>query len=129
MCFYVNQNNPNPIIAAENIECYKVGYKTFLSKAENAFESQFRHYIYSLNDEQPELQLEPEYDTELGLEIIHKGYHSYSNLTTAIVNAFSDQVVVKCIIPKGATYYYNPIRDEYVSTSIIITNFFNKLKL
>lgn len=129
MCFYISKHNSNPIIAKEDIECFKIGYKTFLSNAEDAFKSQYRLYIYQLNDKQPELQLEPKHDTELGWDIIHEGYHSYSNLTTAIVNAFSDQVVVKCIIPKGATYYYNPRDEEYVSTSLIVINFLPSIKV
>lgn len=52
---------------------------------------------------------------------IDKGYHSYKTLDRAKVERDSYEVIVKCIIPKGSTYYINNL-DEIVSSNIIVTD-------
>ena len=127
MCFYIDdEHNSDPRIADEDIICYKVGYRIPMVTPEaeiEVFISEYRDYIYQLNSKQPELQLNPMYDIQLGCEVIHQGYHSYPDLTKAKISANADQIIVKCIIPKGSTYYRNTIWCEYVSTSLIVTNF------
>lgn len=55
---------------------------------------------------------------------IYEGFHSYGmNKFTYYKN--STQQLIKGIIPKGATYYYNPSLKEYVSNQIIIKHVFN----
>lgn len=131
MCFYINGcDDSNPRIATEDIISYKVGYRTTRlalidgrTEEIEVFKSEYHDYIYRLNSKQPEIQLNPVYDTQLNCDVIHRGYHSYPDLTTASLNTYSDQVIAKCIIPKGSTYYHNKVWDEYVSTSLIITDF------
>ena len=52
---------------------------------------------------------------------INKGYHSYSTLDKAKEERNLYEVIVKCIIPKGSTYYING-RNEVVSSNIIVTD-------
>ena len=49
---------------------------------------------------------------------IEKGFHSYSNYNNA--SGWIECSIIKCIIPKGSTYYLNPVRQEYVSDKIKI---------
>lgn len=51
--------------------------------------------------------------------VINEGFHSYSMNK---INRFKDTpwLIIKGIIPKGAVYYYNFLRGEYVSNQIIL---------
>ena len=49
---------------------------------------------------------------------VFEGRHSYSNLKQAKRLVWDIEVIVKCIIPKGTKYYYNPGDKEYVSLAI-----------
>ena len=118
MCFVVHPNYPDPLIAEQDIVCYKVGTA---SCDKESFFSEYQDYKYKLNELQPVVELSP--DPFYGNRcLITAGYHSYHpdhvrlELCQLQRNTY---VVVKCIIPKGATYYYDPLFLEYVSTQII----------
>ena len=50
------------------------------------------------------------------------GYHSYSTIEKAKEDIlFGNEIVIKCIIPKGAEYYIND-NNEIVSSTIIVTD-------
>ena len=51
---------------------------------------------------------------------INKGLHSYSEHSKALWNKSSSESIYKCYIPKGAKYWYNPDRQEYVATQLIV---------
>lgn len=52
--------------------------------------------------------LEKMYDT------VHVGFHSYANIRDTQRSILGDEVIAKCIIPKGASYYKG-IYDGYTS--------------
>ena len=55
------------------------------------------------------------------LDQINKGLHSYTTYSKAQKENFLQGAeIVRCIIPKGAKYYYNPDYKEYVSNYLII---------
>ena len=54
--------------------------------------------------------------------MIDIGYHSYDAIEIARKNIyFGNEVVIKCIIPKGTEYYINN-DNEIVSSTIIVTD-------
>lgn len=112
MCFVVHPDLPNPQIAEADISCVKEG--TVVSDTHH-FISLFHGYPYKFQQLQPRVNLHPVNRN------IQEGYHSWS------VDHFSLQcppdegrVRVKCIIPKGSLYYYNPEFQEFVSDQIIV---------
>lgn len=119
MCFYIDPKHPKAKIAKKDIECFK----TLDEVEENnvlSYYSPYRYfeYIFGVIYHVNEFNL-------VGSRIfntyaIHKGLHSYSTLKRAKRKVFSYGVVCKTIIPKGATYYYNSERHEYVSTQLIV---------
>jgi len=110
MCFY--STDVKKRIASIDIVCYKTGKSWgFLRKK---LKSEYRRFQYRFNKC---------YSTELGITdkyskaiSIDSGFHSYRYIHMLIFHhtAFN----VKCVIPKGATYYENS--GEYVSNQIII---------
>ena len=60
----------------------------------------------------------------MGFNSIERGLHSYSEPIIALSRCWGNEVVVKCIIPKGSIYYFNPVDKEYVSNQLQYTNKF-----
>lgn len=110
MCFFIHHRHRKPKIAKRDITCYKLGIKI----DETSFKSEIKEHLYNLGEKQTELELSPIHD------MILVGYHSYSNKREI---KFNFQDLVKCIIPKGSIYYYNPYIKEYVSSNIIVQEF------
>ena len=52
---------------------------------------------------------------------IDEGYHSYGTLDKAKEERNLNEIIVKCIIPKGSVYYINDL-DEIVASNIIVTD-------
>lgn len=126
MCFYVDKKDLNPKIADKDIICYKVIKQ--IPDSAYYVKSSFNQYIYRIGQlnvliklvviEIPELFSEKENDV---FYVIEEGYHSYSNVMTAVDNYFPRQEsLIECTIPVGTEYYYNEDRNEYVSSNIIL---------
>jgi hypothetical protein len=115
MCFY--SEDVKKKIATKNIVCYKTGKSWgFLRKK---FKSEYKNFKYRFNKC---------YSTELGITgskaiWIDSGFHSYRYEHMLY---YYSPFNVKCIIPKGATYYENS--GEYVSNQIIIKKRIRKLR-
>jgi hypothetical protein len=115
MCFIIHPKHPTAKIAKKDIICYKL-----LDPHMHP-----RHYFsyppYVLGKLNPSIRLET---TRWCPNMIELGYHSFSiqRMAKRICKAFpmENPLLVKCIIPKGELYYYNPDDYEYVSTNIII---------
>ncbi len=61
---------------------------------------------------------------------IENGLHSYSSIKKAMSATYKREVIVKCTIPKGSKYYYNPYSQEYVSNQLqYSTKLRNKSKM
>ena len=127
MCFYVKKYQ-RKLVATEAITCYKIvkdhdEYGVFIS--------QFRNFLYKLNTL---------YHSKIGVRniksadinnrgynhVINEGLHSYSTYEKAVFRMFwRYEVICEAIIPKGAEYYYNNKREEYVSNKLILTKELN----
>ena len=143
MC-WTSRNEPTKLVATKNIECYKnfrLEDITFKQKSIFKFNfgkkkiiqllSLFEKYLYIPYEKQQFIELKPvrisynPYGVEDYEEIgyrINAGYHSYDTIERAQKNIFyADEVVIKCIIPKGTEYYINNY-NEIVSSTIIVTD-------
>jgi len=130
MCFVVERKNSSKKIAKRNIGCYKIVKGDYT----NSVSSLYYNFKYSFNFT---------YNTSFGFDLdsylgcdtkkqeikykyINEGFHSYTMKACAdyLKPAHTSwKKFVKCIIPKGATYFYNSINGEYVSDKIIIKEF------
>ena len=104
MCFYIT--NYKAKIAQENIVCYKTLYKR---KVPGGYKSAIQSYFYKVGKNNPEVKFRMFGST------IEEGYHSFSKKPKFNIGS---KHIVECIIPKGATYYYNGIKKEYCSNRI-----------
>ncbi len=119
MCFIIDSNHPKVKIAKKDIVCYKLFYNH-----KKHFESPYRNFKFQKGEcyyESKALKITYEAYYSHTIEI---GIHSYTNLKKSINVSeswiFSNIIIVKCIIPEGAKYYYNSTWKEYVSDYIII---------
>jgi hypothetical protein len=117
MCFTVHFDHQEALTATKNIVCYKTGLKKG-----SKFESYWNEHIYIKRKLQPHIELATNV-----LSIIH-GYHSFTTkkravAQLAVAQLATTEILVKCVIPKGALYYYNPDANEYVSSTIIFKRF------
>lgn len=119
MCFIIRESHPKPYIAECDIEAYKVMYVHENNK--DIVISQYQNYRYVLGKL---------YRAKFGIEnrlyyigiLIYQGFHSFTH--RYIANEHQEEMnslkIITCIIPKGAKYYYDPIKEEYCSNQIII---------
>ena len=83
--------------------------------------SLYRDYIYIPYESNPEVNISIGKSEYYYRWYIDKGYHSYRTLDKTKVERNLHEIIVKCIIPKGSTYYVNNF-DEIVSSNIIVTD-------
>lgn len=114
MCLVTN--NPEHI-AKEDITCYKV---VFLEG--NKLLSFYYGFEYILNNLYTTVILSIRDIIEEDYIYIEKAFHSYTSLDSAMKflqrRVFSNAVIVKCIIPKGAKFYQDG--ECFASSQIII---------
>ena len=143
MC-WISKNELTKLIANKDIECYKnfrLGDIIFKQKSIFKFKfgknkiiqliSLFKRYKYIPYKKQQIIDLKPieVYFNTCNSEeyfdqgyMIDIGYHSYDAIEIARKNIyFGNEVVIKCIIPKGTEYYINN-DNEIVSSTIIVTD-------
>ena len=143
MC-WTSENKLTKLIADKDIECYKnFRLKDIIFEQKSIFNfkfgkkkiiqiiSLFKKYKYIPYKKQQiiDLKFKPielfyyiyGNDKIIGYKI-DAGYHSYNTIEIAQENKlFRDEVVIKCIIPKGTEYYINN-DNEIVSSTIIVTD-------
>lgn len=112
MCFQVDLNHPDPLVAEEDIPCIKV--------INDDFTSFFKNYPYKLGEINPKEELKEIINLAPSVNYINEGYHSYYYTIQVYFPTSSSYLWVKCIIPKGTKYYKNDNTQEYVSETIII---------
>lgn len=117
MCFFIHPKHREMKTAERNIPCYKQGLRSLDQKI---FFSRFYIYPYNLGQLNKIVGEWPIHPPTLPVTVIQKGFHSYSNRRYPSQQCLE---VVKCIIPKGAHYFYNPEDQEYVSDQIIVQEF------
>jgi len=109
MCFVIDYKDSAPKIAKRNIVCYKILDNNLVSICFN--------FQYEIGKTYKHIDLVATYEWGCYNAYIEKGYHSYIKIYNA---CYDNKVVVKCHIPKGAIYYKNKERNEYVSSQIKI---------
>ena len=121
MCFTISDNKQwnKPRIAKKDIIVWKV----FGSISEDYCISQFLDFSYTYNIQYNTVFTYSNRKIELkDTKNIEQGFHSYSKKAVKMFYKNGKRRTIKCIIPKGTRYYYNPEELEYVSNSIIVTN-------
>lgn len=129
MCFTIHHSHSTAKKATEDIICYKrleVCSKSSLPEKitrENIYKVR---YVTPYCGQRIHLDKKPLKKAKLGVgySSIERGLHSYSEPRKALSMCTSNEVVVKCIIPIGSIYYFNPINKEYVSNQLQYTNKF-----
>ena len=143
MC-WISGNELTKLIADKDIECYKnFRFEDITFKQKSIFKFKFgkkkiiqiislyKEYKYIPYKKQKIIDLKPigvsynlygfEDSWIIGYRI-DAGYHSYNTIEIAQKNIFfGNEVVIKCIIPKGTEYYINN-DNEIVSSTIIVTD-------
>ncbi|MEI7425177.1 MAG: hypothetical protein WCK10_03610, partial [Candidatus Staskawiczbacteria bacterium] len=99
-------------IATKNIICWKYFGKT----DKHGGISYWRDHKYYFNTK--EFITDPLWP-RIEDTAIDEGFHSYSKYSQICGVVFRKNIV-KCIIPIGAKYFYNPNANEYVSNKIHI---------
>lgn len=118
MCFIIHEKHPKKKIARINKTCYKVMYR---GQEKGEYISLYQWAKYSKRIIHTSEIDKPSYDGDGNLEITN-GRHSYSDIVMARMfkDVEDERVIVKCTIPRGSEYYYNPTEQEYVSNQIKI---------
>lgn len=143
MC-WTSKNKLTKLIADKDIECYKnFRFENITFKQKSIFKfkfgkkkirqliSLFKRYKYIPYKKQQIIDLKP-IEVFYSLDNfkcyrnrgykIDAGYHSYNTIEIAQKSIFFwDEVIIKCIIPKGTEYYINN-DNEIVSSTIIVTD-------
>ena len=118
MCFHIHKRHKRIKTATEDIVCYKVFPRR--SRTGNQHKQYVRSLFQEFKYELGETYYEDSITVNETYQEIYSGIHSYSTFTMAKERTYLHRIIVKCIIPAGAKYYYNPIRKEYVSDYITI---------
>lgn len=115
MCFLIDKNNPEELIAEEDIECVK----RYTAGTEGRLYSPFYIHIAELGKTYTERRF-GERHPEHNIDTIDYGFHSYHDAESARIIDYigGNGVYVMCTIPKGTRYYRNGTEHEYVSQSI-----------
>ena len=114
MCFTITTPEK---IAKKDIVCYKTFRKTS-PKTKNDYIAVYYNSFYKLGRIYTTKKFGVGTDG-WGDNIIYEGRHSYSNLKYIKKKLlWFEEVLAKCIIPKGTKYYYNAGDKEYVSLAI-----------
>lgn len=116
MCLFVKDfdNSHNPVILTATRK--KVVYKRFIGgRLDNVLESPYRGFPYERGS-----IYEANFELVDGYKI-EEGIHAYTCRKAAKRGTwgFHDEIVIKCIIPKGAKYIIG-LRDEIVATQLYI---------
>lgn len=131
MCFDIHNSHPTEKKATEDIVCYK-RLEVYLGDVPpdkitkgNIYKVE---YFTPYCGQRIYLEQKPLKKSKLDVRFfnttIERGLHSYSDSRKALSRCTNGEVVVKCIIPKGSRYYYNPVDKEYVSNKLQYTNKF-----
>ena len=128
MCFYIDPNNPEPLITEKEIKVYKmlnaVNKKNKILTGWSPFK-EFEWYKDRVCD------AKFSYD---GCDIIEKGFHAYYDFKKAKENVIQNTqkhflpnfYICEFIIPKGVKYYIDSLFGEIVCERIFWTGRINR---
>jgi len=141
MCFEIHADHSEVKVATEDIVCYK--FFTPHTLGVDYFTPFQRVRVPKKSLMESELgQTDLDHSWELSL-----GIHSLTTLDealayrTRVLSHSCKAIYVKCVVPKGSTYYFNPDTNQYVSNKlqlgeeikfvklrVFFNNLFNSLK-
>jgi hypothetical protein len=117
MCFSVKIKENEVLIAKRTITCWKVvnpkGRGNYISYWQSfEYENGFHYYNENF----------PKTKKVRVRNLSGEGIHSYSTLDRAKKNVYSYRslVIIRCEIPKGASYVKNSEDEEYISSDLIV---------
>lgn len=141
MCWVICDSLPVELVAEKDIEVRKIMFRI----VEDFYISRYMRFPYSKGKYSLGKRLVLNESKATGLYSINEGFHSYGEKCEIIlmshpliygykvtynnminddgfIPSFSDRTleVIDCVIPKGARYYVNEEKDEYVSDEIVI---------
>lgn len=131
MCFYLHKDHSEAKVADKDITCYKVllnlpgNATSIMREISTPFLSPHKHEPYELNQLKEAKIGDVKESIYRFKKKIDEGLHSHSvglkgwNAVARPLGG-NDLGLFKATIPKGATYYYNPDREEYVSNQLIV---------
>ena len=120
MCFYISHQKGlgKKQIATKNIPVYKV-----LRRYNHALIGIYitEYTYFDDRTTKKEILHESELIRDPGM-MINKGLHSCSTIRIAsnIIDVHGCGTIIQAYIPIGATYYYNPNEEEYVSNKLVV---------
>ena len=121
MCFSIHPDHKSVKIAGKDITCWK--YFTSVDKfGGTSFWQQHRYYFGT-----QENIADPFWPKFINSTSISEGFHSWSSYKPTLDYCYCDRII-KCKIPKGSEYFYNPTNKEYISNQIIIVKKVSKLE-
>jgi hypothetical protein len=120
MCFTIDRNNLNAIVAKKNLIVYKVLENVGIYNGQTIGTSPYREYRWVQGHIEHVDKLEICYLDRIDGEIL-RGLHAYLTRSEAFINSRNhyNRSVIEFTIPKGSTYYINKEEDEVVSDTMI----------
>ena len=141
MCLTLYKATCKPRVADKDIVCYK--YLCKLLGYKKLFNTPYRNACVSMGETYTsEIEFgilltenidNKSYEGSAWVGEIEKGLHSYGNFKHAYQNAnySADRCVVKCVIPKGSTYYVGTFDSDvlsYASDKLTYVRKYSKLE-
>ena len=122
MCFIINDDCPNAIVAIRNIRVYKRLRNLKITKRGNLIgRSPYLEYIWykgKVISFKKKLKIVYRKVEGACLYTIDEGFHAYTNINAAISHrGYCNEDICEFFIPKGSTYYINC--EKIVSNSMI----------
>ena len=119
MCFHVHPDHREPKTATRSIRVWK-RFETVRQAPDGStvMLSPYRAFPYHMGQEYS--QAGPLMPTATTIE---RGFHSHDSLESALDRrdrTVDTDHVIECTVPKGATYYWNPDKNEIVSDRIVL---------
>lgn len=125
MCLFTHLGEART--ANKDITCYKIVY---LGDSQETSSDVFIsltmkfHYKIGVTYEEPEFNVTSEKPdfviTGKNGRVVHKGFHSYRKLSEVAYWVTRKQAILKCVIPAGSKYYYDPNKIYYCSNKLKI---------
>ena len=118
MCLNTYQQTEST--AEKDITCYKVVHRPSVSVQPGLFISIFQDFIYKVGKHYNASHFHSRNTIKYNSRSysVYYGFHSYRTLEIARWWCASCDVIIKCVIPKGARYFESANTDEYCSNKI-----------
>ena len=119
MCLFTHLGEA--CIADKDITCYKLVYPgDRWNMPVNVFKGIVMDFLYKVGEtyDEPEFRSTPVFDKRGTGGDVYKGFHSYRTLGEAVSWAVKWTIILKCVIPAGSRYFYDPNKTQYCSDKL-----------